>query len=993
MGSVTTTGFGAAAIEALARILDRWRADGPLAPAVVISPNELMAVEVRRALGARPGGIAGVRFTTMAEQAETLARPAMVGAGAHLGSDVELQAAIRAELALSPGLFAPVMAHRTTEERLVALGHQLAGLDEATLGRIERGSVGLAGEAVGVLRRVRRQAGRTWSQAQLLGAAVDELALLAPGERGPIVIFLPEPADSFEGQMLAALARRSDSHSIVGLSGVPDVDRRHIGRLAGWGIQIDSYQPVELKRATRLEVPDPDDEVRAALRDVVAHGALGVPLNRMAVLYTTADPYASLLSEQLEAARLPWAGPGQRSLVGSLVGRFLIRLLGLGLNGFERSAVITLAASAPLVDIEGRPWPVSLWDRLSRQAGVIDEDHWRPRLQALAPKLAPAEGAEVDRLLQFVEQLQGHFANERQPATWLEWVDWAEGLVAGYLPLDRDWPEEEAAARAQLSAALNGLRILDTYGEKPDLETFESILAAHLQRLTIPGPALGAGLVVAPIGAVAGLDFERVIVVGLAEGAFPRRPRDDALLPDRVRATSGGLVARNETVTDLDIRAVAAALAGARRQPLVIVARGDLRSIRSRSWPRALNALTGEVSTIESHHRALVDHGRPASLDDVALRAMVAHVDGGDLVHTHELAGQDQVLAQNLQRVLNRSRPELNRHVGRVPAGAIDATQRLLSATALEAYASCPRSYLLGRVLRLGEDDRPEQIDEIIPSERGKLLHGVLERFVAESLQADTVPTPQQCWPETARERLFEILDEELAKAQARGVTGGRVSTRILHRRLSTEMKLFLHTDNELRAERGSTPIEAELGFGFDDEPSEVVLPDGRSVRLRGRVDRVDSTDDGGLLIIDYKGGSGRAFTGLEANPLDGGRRMQLPLYARVVADKLDLEGPRTAVYWLTRNGKVKPVELEQDLESDLDRTVGAALDGISGGLFPGVPGETVGWPRLTFANCKYCEFDRICPTDRQREWDNVSGDPVLKPIATLGDMVAGEDR
>jgi hypothetical protein len=121
-----------------------------------------------------------------------------------------------------------------------------------------------------------------------------------------------------------------------------------------------------------------------------------------------------------------------------------------------------------------------------------------------------------------------------------------------------------------------------------------------------------------------------------------------------------------------------------------------------------------------------------------------------------------------------------------------------------------------------------------------------------------------------------------------------------------------------------------------------------------------------------------------DTNPHDGGRRLQLPLYARVVADKLGRDGPRTALYWLTRKGNLLPVKLEDALESELDRTVSAALDGISGGLFPGVPGEAIGWPRLTFANCRFCDFDRICPTDRQREWEGIRRDPLLQPVEIL---------
>jgi CRISPR/Cas system-associated exonuclease Cas4 (RecB family) len=155
-------------------------------------------------------------------------------------------------------------------------------------------------------------------------------------------------------------------------------------------------------------------------------------------------------------------------------------------------------------------------------------------------------------------------------------------------------------------------------------------------------------------------------------------------------------------------------------------------------------------------------------------------------------------------------------------------------------------------------------------------------------------------------------------------------------------------------------------------------------MKLRGSVDRVDLTEDGGLLVIDYKGGSSTPFRGMADNPLNDGRRLQLPLYARAVAEQLGRTGERTGLYWLTKANEIKAMVLDDDLESQLEEAVGAALDGIGDGVFPGVPGEVVGWPRLSFENCKYCDFDRICPTDRQSEWERVRSDTALAPIELL---------
>ena len=521
------------------------------------------------------------------------------------------------------------------------------------------------------------------------------------------------------------------------------------------------------------------------------------------------------------------------------------------------------------------------------------------------------------------------------------------------------------------------------------MEMFASMTISRLEDTTAIVRPHPHGLLVAPINDAPGLPFERMVMVGLAEGVFPRIQREDSVLPDRLRAAAGGMLLPASTTTEIDVRAVAAVLKASRQRPVVTTARGDLRSARSWSWPRSLDQLVdNDVRVLDSHHRVVMDHGWPSSLSALRVRALVDHVEGGDPVHTHELATSDKVLGAALTRGLNRHRGDLNRHTGKVPPGLIDAGQRLLSPTSLEDYAGCPRSYLLGRVLRLGVENHPERTGEISPMDRGSLTHEILEKFVAEALASGTIPTPDQAWTPSQVERLGMIATSEIRAASARGLTGGRVSTAILERQLLSEMDMFIVTDNWFRSQYRSTPQYVELGFGFDEEPSLVHLQDGRTVRLRGRVDRVDTTEDGGLMVIDYKGGSGSQFNTVDQNPLDGGRRLQLALYARVLADKLDADGARQALYWFTSKGQVRLVNLEDEVDADLDRIVSAALDGISGGVFPGVPGAAVGWPRLTFSNCAHCDFDPICPTDRQREWDSMRDDDSLGAIKVL---VAGQ--
>ncbi len=985
--SVVATPVGDAAVDALHAVLARQRSGGPLSPALVVCGQPLVAVGLRRALGAQRGGIAGVDVVTSDRLIEELSRPILAEAGQRPASPVELQAAIRRELAATPGRFGPVAHHRTTEERLVRLHREIVGLAPDDVARLEA-EPGLAGDAVRVLRGAVDRLGKARTEDRLLEYALEQLEATPPMALGPIVVYLPEPEQPIEGRLLQALHRRDDTTVIVGLTGVGDVDRRHRERLNGWGVQLDPGQRPAVVTANRLETADADDEVRAAIRAVSGFAATGTPLSRMAILYPTADPYASLLHDQLDSAGLERCGPGHRPLTRSAPGRTLLRLLQLRADGLERSAVINLVLGSPVRDANGRLVASAQWDRLSRQAGVIDDDDWSSRLGDLARGLEAradrgADLAAVHGLRDFVEELRERLSPEESPVTWWDLARWAIALLRRYTPVHTDWPEVERVAHERIVHLLERLAVLDRIDPEPTFEGFLATVEAELESAKVPGRPMGSGVLVAPVGSVPGLSFDRVVLVGAAEGIFPRTRREDTLLPDQAKALVGGKLLPKSATTDLDVRAAAVALGGSRMTPLVVSSRGDLRSNRDRVWPRLLDPLVEAVERIDSHHQGLVHHGRPASIEDLGLRSLIVHTDAGNPVNSHEYALADAVLAAGLRRHLDRQRPELTMHSGRVARGMIDPTQRLMSATALEDYATCPRRYLFGRVLRLGEEERPERIDEITPRDRGSLVHDILDRFLGEEIADGRVPEPGDGWAPEQVARLLAVGEQALAEKADQGVTGGRVQTELLKRAIVAELLNWVVLDQELRADFGSRPHATELEFGFD-EPDMVTLADGRQFPMRGAIDRVDLTDDGGVMVIDYKGGSDQPFAKLQDDPLKGGQRLQLPLYARVVAERLGRTGPRTALYWLTKSSQRRVLELDADLDEQLDVHVGAALDGIGGGLFPGLPGISTGWPRLSFENCKYCDFDRICPTDRQAEWDRVQHDPNLTPIDVL---------
>src|SRR5215212_7729464 len=125
--------YGEPAVERLAERVREAKGGDPLAGVTVIVPSNYVAVAARRALAARPGGIANVTFLTLHRLAERLGAPTLAVAGRRPVSTPVLAGAVRAVLRAEAGVFAPVAQHPATEQALVAATRELAAAPDEAL--------------------------------------------------------------------------------------------------------------------------------------------------------------------------------------------------------------------------------------------------------------------------------------------------------------------------------------------------------------------------------------------------------------------------------------------------------------------------------------------------------------------------------------------------------------------------------------------------------------------------------------------------------------------------------------------------------------------------------------------------------------------------------------------------------------------------------------------------------------------------------------------
>jgi ATP-dependent helicase/nuclease subunit B len=227
--------------------------------------------------------------------------------------------------------------------------------------------------------------------------------------------------------------------------------------------------------------------------------------------------------------------------------------------------------------------------------------------------------------------------------------------------------------------------------------------------------------------------------------------------------------------------------------------------------------------------------------------------------------GRDTRLTDALLRQFSR-RPEYAKRLAalknahyRVPARIEDKnTSRELfgermnvSPSRLESYGQCRFLYFC----RYGLGVRARRKAELMAPEIGTLIHFVLERLLSRNAPALAGMSDEKIDAET------DQLLGEFADTYFGGLRGKPERFRYLYRRLRVTVRtLVRHILRELAA-GDFYPVDFELGIGGEGGgvPAKVIdLPDGGSIAVEGKVDRVDLMKKNGrtyLRVIDYKTG------------------------------------------------------------------------------------------------------------------------------------------
>ena len=592
------------------------------------------------------------------------------------------------------------------------------------------------------------------------------------------------------------------------------------------------------------------------------------------------------------------------------------------------------------------------WER--RLKGVIREKEIQLQSPEADTERITEELRSLRRLSAFALPLVRQLDELAEPRTWGRWIEDLSALAGRALaepesvlevlaelrPMADMGPVDRAEVRDVLRPRLVELR------QEPSSEPYGQVFVGTPEELR-------------------GRWFDRVFVMGLAEGQFPRPVPIDPLLPDTVRAALhpdlplGPRHRRSERD-----RFAAVCSAGAR----ITVSYSRQHPIREKAqipsqfFLERLQEVLDRVPTWRDLRSADPEQGpfgpswmvpldpmhavHPTEYDVAVARALADEPPEHRQGRLRYLFDEDATFAgRSLRARWARWSPRPSVYDGAVLSPGDERpelTDRPWSASTLQHFASCPYRFWLWGVMRFRPRPKVLAPDRLDPLTRGTIFHAMMDAIFRKN--RDPIPSDEdviEAWKQVA-----DRFAEELAPAIP------PVFEREMQALLADLLGWFR---TRALVNDGHVPRHAELGFGVDPQghdpaslASPVELWDG--VRVVGAIDLVEEGPDGRLRVTDYKTSARPTRVGRVA----GGQVLQPALYARVAEVLLGsaVDWGRLAYATVRAGFEVVDVPIDDRTRQALDQVIDAVRDHFEAGTMHAAPVAKA---------CDHCDFRPHC--------------------------------
>jgi ATP-dependent helicase/DNAse subunit B len=481
----------------------------------------------------------------------------------------------------------------------------------------------------------------------------------------------------------------------------------------------------------------------------------------------------------------------------------------------------------------------------------------------------------------------------------------------------------------------------------------------------------GGGIFVGDVMSARGLSWPLVVVLGLVEKSFPRVVHEDPLLLDDERARISAALPRKLAGYDEERLLFSLAAAAAREKLVLSYPRLEPTTSRPRIPSFLLLEHAGTISFKALEDKIRAGHGW-VPLSVVRNVEEPLNEREFDLTALDSLADKSRYLqhvSPSLAGGVTNARTRWRERTLTPYDGLLGGTEALkllrerfgleklvISATSLEDFFGCPFYYFQKHVLDIEPWEEPEAALSINALDLGSLYHSVLEDY----------------YKSRARD-IAGVAEKHFREFERRGVTGYPTVWEIKKQIIIEELSAFVERDRAASA--GWQPAKFEEEFrGIAVAPP---------VRLRGKIDRLDLSDDKlRARVLDYK--TGKLPRGVRDDSLAGGEALQLPLYilaAQQILPKVTVES--ASYLYFTLRGGYRTISFTRDAldhrRAELTGLLETASEMIRHGIFA---------QYATAEGCRNCDFRPICGNGILKLYELKQGDVHMEAFRAIKEEV-----
>lgn len=483
-------------------------------------------------------------------------------------------------------------------------------------------------------------------------------------------------------------------------------------------------------------------------------------------------------------------------------------------------------------------------------------------------------------------------------------------------------------------------------------------------------------------------------VVGLEEGRVFSSSTEDPILLDDERAKISDSLKRSADRIDEAVYGVMSRLAASGAHTTFSYSSRDTREFRETfaSWLmlQAYRLQQGNAALSYQEMKKALGEPKSAMPSDRAsalsssswwLRS-VAGTDGAGVAAVEQTSGN---VAAGRTAEGERQRDTFTAFDGYVPdAGPVlDPTNetRVYSVTELEKAAECPFRFFLKKGLGLRPVDERERDRDVWldPLTRGSELHDIYAALLRKTRDEGRRPLAEDgAWLLSYAQDSLDALNQAMPAP----------TPEILDRETKdflADVELFLEAE-VADSSRKAVGLEVSFGRSLGDdedpwatpEPVNISLGPGLTLRLAGRIDRVNEVGEATFEVLDYK--TGTYWRDDWKGVFNGGKRLQHALYGLAVRELVKVTHQASTIlggtyYFSSHKGRQHLVQIDAPSLAKIASVLSDLRDVIAGGYFTRTTNKR---------SCTFCDFHTVCGGSTNAQAESKLVDPKAEAFVRL---------